>query len=35
MGDDEAVCRLPDKTILVVEYKGADRYAAPPGWTVT
>ena len=22
------VCRLPDKTILVVEYKGADRYAA-------
>ena len=22
------VCRLPDKTIMVVEYKGADRYAA-------
>ena len=22
------VCRLPDKTTLVVEYKGADRYAA-------
>ena len=22
------VCRLPDQTILVVEYKGADRYAA-------
>jgi len=22
------VCRLPDRTILVVEYKGADRYAA-------
>ena len=22
------VCKLPDKTILVVEYKGADRYAA-------
>ena len=22
------VCRLPDKTILVVEYKGTDRYAA-------
>jgi type III restriction enzyme len=22
------VCRLPDKTILVVEYKGGDRYAA-------
>ena len=28
MSDNEAVCRLPDKTILVVEYKGADRYAA-------
>ena len=22
------MCRLPDKIILVVEYKGADRYAA-------
>jgi len=25
------VCRLPDKTILVVEYKGADRYHAAKG----